>query len=138
MGFDEIEAHLPNGLHDAEVEVITYDLLGKQVMFQVFVWIGQMSDPPNLRERYRRGLLRFTEVVSFAKSVPYDLSDSRLQILSCAQNKDLISKFRASEPSSENGYRIFTGNCEFDVEAAGCEFEWVSEEVNRGMHLLGD
>jgi hypothetical protein len=132
MTFDEMNQQLPNGLHDAEIETITYDLLAEALSMQVFVWVGTMGDPPSLRERYRRAILRFKQTKFFAKSAPRDASDRGLLILTCDLNKNLSTDWKAGPPSGENSYRIFTGSCEFDIESGGFEFEWLEvNEVNR-------
>src|SRR5580700_9091883 len=105
-GLDEVEASLPNGLHDAEVEAIHYDLLAETVSIQLLLWVGTMADPPELRERYRRGTLLFHRVKFFAKSPPYDASDTGLTILSCGRNKDLAQRYKADAPCSNDCYRI--------------------------------
>jgi hypothetical protein len=125
MTFDEMNEQLPNGLHDAEIEMITYDLLAQILSMQVFVWVGTMDDPPALRERYRRAALRFEQTKFFAKSTPYNASDHGLSILSCEVNKHLSSDLKAESPLGENSYRIFTGYCELDIESNGFEFEWL-------------
>jgi hypothetical protein len=134
---EELESYLPNGLHDAEIEVIHYDLMAEFVSIQVFVWVGTMDDPPELRERYRRGLLRFEKVRFFAKRAPSDGSDERLCILTCARNKDLAEEYKASSPFTENCCRLFAGNCEIDIEFGICGFNWMDEEpINRSAEQI--
>jgi len=136
MTFDEMTEQLPNGLHDAKIETITYDLLAEALSIQVFVWVGMMDDPPSLRERYRRGMLRFKQTKFFAKSAPYDASDAGLSILDFELNKNLSADLKAGPPSGEDSYRIFTGFCELDIESSGFEFEWLeANEVNRHREL---
>lgn len=136
MTFDEMNEELPNGLHDAKIETIAYDLLVGSLSIQVFIWIGTMDDPPSMRERYRRAILRFKETKFFAKSAPYDASDRRLSILGCELNKNLSTDLRAKPPCGENSYRIFTGYCELDIESNNFEFDWLeTNEVNRHPEL---
>jgi hypothetical protein len=130
-GFEELDSQLHNGFHDAEIENIQYDLVNREVALQLLVWIGSMSDPPTQRERYRRGCLRFEQVKFFAKTAPYDGSDSGLTILSCGSNGELQPQFKAGEPSGPHTYRIFTGYCELDIECPTYKWAWVGEEINR-------
>ena len=128
MNFIEMNDSLPNGLHDAQVETIRYDLLDRVILIQVFVWVGTMADPPETRERYRRGLMRFGQTAFFAKSAPYDGSDLQTCILQCGQNKDL--DWKSKEPATPETYRFFTGYCEIDIESKEFNFEWLEDEVN--------
>jgi hypothetical protein len=133
----EINENLPNGLHDAEVEKIAYDLTVGLVSIDLLVWVGTMDDPPETRKRYRRGTLQFRGVVFFAKLAPRDGNDAGLTILSFERNADLSPDFRSGAPSTDNTYRIFTGASEFDIECAACGFKWTDDiDVNRGLDQI--
>ena len=129
---EEINDVLPNGLHDAEIEIVTHDLRSRSLEFQVFVWIGTMDDPPSQRERYRRGKIRFERVEMFAVSPPRGSNSGDLTILSLELGAKLRPEFKASDPFGKASYRIFFGYSEMDIAAANIHFEWMDDkEINR-------
>ncbi len=64
MTLTELEATLPNGLHDAYLHSVTIDYVARVVDFTLDVWVGTLglSAGPD-RERERRAQLRFTGLV---------------------------------------------------------------------------
>ncbi|HZL27582.1 MAG TPA: hypothetical protein VFC39_13735 [Acidobacteriaceae bacterium] len=129
---DEINTLLPNGLHDAEIEIVTHDLRNRSLELRVFVWVGTMGDPPSQRERYRLGKIRFEQVEMFAISPPRGQNSGELTILSLEIGATLLPEFKPADPFGETSYRIFFGYTEMDIAAARIHFEWIStEEINR-------
>jgi len=59
---EELERTLPHGLHDAEVRRIEVDYQQRKVRLKVAVWVGDMDDPPERREAYRKGELRYRDL----------------------------------------------------------------------------
>lgn len=58
MAFGDLCARLPNGLHDAEVENLRIDYVGREVVLDLNVWIGDVSsDDEDAREAYRPAAL---------------------------------------------------------------------------------
>ena len=71
MNVVELADAFPNGLHDAEVESIRIDDVGRTATVRVYVWIGSLEDPGEEREPYRRGTLEFRGLHYCAKDVPF-------------------------------------------------------------------
>ena len=64
MTLTELEATLPNGLHDAYLHSVTIDYVARVARFTVDVWVGTVDLPgQGDRERERRAELRFTGLV---------------------------------------------------------------------------
>jgi len=55
MTLEELENTLPNGLDDAEVQVITIDYKQRKVTLDLAIWVGSIEDPPERREAYKSG-----------------------------------------------------------------------------------
>jgi hypothetical protein len=54
VNIDELEADLPNGLHDALLRAFSADPAGQRAEFVLDVWLGDLhSDATADRERYR-------------------------------------------------------------------------------------
>jgi hypothetical protein len=56
MTFEELDATLPNGFHDAEIYSIDIDYRLRCITLDINFWVGDL-DGPN-REEYRRGVLK--------------------------------------------------------------------------------
>ena len=56
MTLDELALSLPNGFHDAELEVVTIDCTKREARLTLDVWIGDDDE----REAYRRAELTLT------------------------------------------------------------------------------
>jgi hypothetical protein len=76
--FDKIEASLPNGFHDAELQKLVIDYVAMEVQVTLDVWIGLMGDS-ELRESYRKAVLTLSGLIFWISEAPsfdypYDLS----------------------------------------------------------------
>jgi hypothetical protein len=60
MSLSEIEAQLPNGLHDAKINSVCRDLKAELVDVHVDVPMGLPDDTSENQNAYRAGVLRFT------------------------------------------------------------------------------
>jgi hypothetical protein len=128
----DINDRLPNGLHDAEIEIMTEDIRASSLSLQLMVWVGTMDDPPSLRERYRRGRLLFEQVHLFAVTHPRHPDADHSVILTFESNSNLAPEFKASPPFGDSAYRLFFGSSEMDIAAGRVRFDWIdAEEINR-------
>ncbi len=93
MNITELEADLPNGLHDAVLRTFSTDLVARRAEFILDVWLGDLhSSVTSERERYRSARL---ELLGLAYLIVDD-RDSRdslkreapLQIDACAADDD--------------------------------------------------
>lgn len=67
--FDKIEASLPNGFHDAELQKLVIDYMTMEAQVTLDIWIGQMNDP-GLRESYRQAILTLSGLVFWINDAP--------------------------------------------------------------------
>jgi len=93
VNITELEADLPNGLHDAVLRTFSTDLVARRAEFILDVWLGDLhSSVTSERERYRSARL---ELLGLAYLIVDD-RDSRdslkreapLQIDACAADDD--------------------------------------------------
>ena len=71
MTLDDLEAALPNGLHDAEIHSIAIDYVARTARFILDAWVGTMDMPAGPeRERYRRASLELTGLQYLAIQPP--------------------------------------------------------------------
>jgi hypothetical protein len=132
MTLEEMDEQLPNGLHDADIEEFTYDVMKNFVRFTVDVWIGSMDQPPELRERYRRGVLLFEEVQFFTKTESWYKSDGGMSFLTWKLEEDLMEKAKLGEELKGKFFSLTACYCEFRIACNNVLFEWIEEfETNR-------
>lgn len=102
MTLEELEGTLPNGLHDAEVRRISVDYVERLLMIDLEVWVGDMDDPPERREAYKKGRLEVSGLQFFVLESPdahYPYrTPSRLTIDGCDVRENLNSDLMASLP----------------------------------------
>ena len=61
VNLEALEEELPNGLHDALLSSISYDLVAQTADFTLDVWVGNLdSKIEAIREEYRSAHLRLT------------------------------------------------------------------------------
>ena len=92
MTLEELENALPNGLHDAEVQRIAVDYQERKVTLEVAVWVGNMDDPPERREAYRKGRIEISGLLFLVIEPPdprYPFKTSDLRIDGCDMSKNL-------------------------------------------------
>ena len=129
---------LPNGLHDAEILSFTYNIANRILSFEVDVWIGTMDQPTTLRERYKRGTLRFEGVHFFSKGEPERLSDSGLQFLDWTLEENLEEREKLAEPFEGRFFYFYAWCCEMRVGCDDVHFEWATgSETNRSPNDFG-
>jgi hypothetical protein len=71
MTFDEVEASLPNGFHDAFLLKLSIDYVERRAVMELEVWMGRMgTDDYSQREAYRRGRLLLSGLLLATADVP--------------------------------------------------------------------
>jgi hypothetical protein len=101
MTLEELENMLPKGLHDAEVQRVAVDYARRQVTFELAVWVGNMSDPPERREAYKSGRLDVTGLVFLVMEPPdpkYPYTNPVLTIDGCDMGKNISGELLRSVP----------------------------------------
>lgn len=70
MTIEQIEASLPNGLHDAEIRTCSMDYENARLALGVSVLVGLPVQPYPESERYRGGMLVFEGVLFYSVEFP--------------------------------------------------------------------
>jgi hypothetical protein len=140
MTLEEIAAALPNGLHDAEVSRLAFDLVARTATLELEIWIGDMSEPPaHGREVYRAARLKVRGVAYLAIEPP----DARYQYTTPgAVRIDLCGAAKDQLPPSSAGFaaRLFVTewNCFVQLGAVDAELIWTGEHKDRGDEHSGE
>jgi len=93
VNLEELEANLPNGLHDALLRTCDSDVKKRRAEFILDVWVGNLhSSETSERERRRRARLEFIGLAYLVIDDPdprYQVTDgSPVQIDTCAPDDD--------------------------------------------------
>jgi hypothetical protein len=96
MTLDELEAELPNGLHDALLRAYSSDLAVQRAEFTLDVWVGDLrSDIVSERERYRPARLELLGLTYLVVDDPgpgavagVGALDATVRIDTCAADDD--------------------------------------------------
>ena len=135
---EELAQTLPNGFHDAEVKAIAIDYVGRRVVFDVSVWVGDMEAKAAPREGYRDGEvviegLRFIVVeppdprYPFGREAPVRVSGcervsaSEMPVVSAVPVGCFVSRFF-----------VVDWNSFIYVAGVGAELTWASDAYDRG------
>jgi hypothetical protein len=130
MTVEEAEESLPNGLHDAEIETVFYDLAAKTLTLRIFVWVCAMDNSPFERELYRRAALNFSSVHFFAKTTPRNVVQDPENKILAVQNETLLpDELKHQLPDGVSTYMVYMGYSEIEIAARATSFEWTTEEV---------
>lgn len=71
MNLEQIENSLPNGFHDAEIEVISVDYVSKCAVMKMRMWVGNLdASNEDEREAYRRAELLLSDLLYFVIDPP--------------------------------------------------------------------
>jgi hypothetical protein len=133
MNLFEMNESLPNSLHDADIELFSFDLKSAIIRFTVDLWVGTMADPPEIRERYRRGTLSFTGVQGFSKSENENFDDTSMTLLTWNLEEDLAQKAKFECKANKRFFCLNACYCEFIIACDDVSFEWLdAHETNRG------
>ena len=130
MTLEELEATLPNGLHDAEIRSISLDYVKQTARLSLDVWVGGMDLPEGPeRERYRRASLEFTGLLYCAIEPP----DFRPEYSGFAQagpvstSESVPVESPASLPAGTFEARVFVRdwNSFIQFAASGASLTWL-------------
>jgi hypothetical protein len=136
MTFDEIEAQLPNGFHDAFLRGIAVDYLQRRAVFDLEVWIaGPDWTIRAEREAYRRVSLTLTGLLLCSLDVPDKVYQEESGIglrIDRGPAPSTEESVWPGDPLPEGAFRaslIFTGEWSTSLRfaATDAEWEWTSE-----------
>jgi len=131
---EELENSLPNGLHDAEVRNFAVDYMGRTLTLDLSLWVGDMGDPPELREAYRTGRLEFSGLQFLVVEPPdpkYRFQDSGpLTIDGCDMSKNLDTALLQSLPCDAFVRSLWVNewNAFMHIAAKKVDILWTSEK----------
>jgi hypothetical protein len=132
MTLEETYEEMPNGFHDAEVSLFAFNPPGETLEIDVDVWIGTMDDPPELRERYRRGRIRFTAVDCFAMPEPR-AKPLQWTILDLEQEaytpRETMYPLQNERERRLSAFKLWFGYSELSIAAESVEFHWLTDET---------
>jgi hypothetical protein len=134
MTLEEIAAALPNGLHDAQVSRVAFDLVARTATLDLEIWIGDMDEPPEHgREVYRAGRLELRGVAYLAIEPP----DARYEYAaSSAVRIDLCDATKDQLPPPPAGFAaglfVTEWNCFVQLGATDAELTWTGQPKDRG------
>jgi len=131
---EELEKTLPNGLHDGEVQRIAVDYQQRKLTLEVAVWVGDMGDPPERREAYRRGRVEISGLLFLAMEPPdptYPFQTSDLRIDGCDMSKNINPELINSLPPDAffRSLWVEEWNAFIHIAARAAEITWVKDEA---------
>jgi len=134
MTFEELEAKLPNGFHDAEIASIHWDYVSRTVdlSMNLLVGVGTPSNPN--KSLYRPGTVRISGLLLFyfeppdpnynfiPRGKPLDVSGDCVRAGQSAQADRLLAVL----PKTATAYRFFLEEWNSFIYLAGAsaEFSW--------------
>ena len=134
MTLEDIEKSLPNGLHDAELSRLVVDYEQRTLKTEIAVWVGDLEEPRERRERYRRALIEIAGL-SFLIMEPPDArypfaSSTKLTIDGCDQRQNLDITLLKSLPRKSFSRSFWVGewNAFIHVAGADAKFSWMAGE----------
>jgi hypothetical protein len=130
---EELEKTLPNGLHDAEVQRIAVDYQQRKLTLEVAVWVGNMDDPPERREAYRKGRIEISGLLFLVMEPPdptYPFQTSDLTIDGCDMSKNLDLELLKSLHNEAFFRSLWVNewNAFIHIAARAAEITWVKDE----------
>jgi hypothetical protein len=134
MTLEDVENSLPNGLHDAELYRLQVDYPRGTLQAELAVWIGDMGDPSEKRERYRRGRIEITGLVFLIMEPPdsrYPVQKStKLTIDGCDQRQSLSAALLNALPENSFFRSLWVGewNAFIHIAGTGAKFSWMDHE----------
>jgi hypothetical protein len=129
----ELEQSLPNGLHDAQVRKIEVDYELHKVTIDVAVWVGDVDDPPKLREAYKKGRLVVSGLLFIVLEPPdagYPFKNSTdLCINGCDMTTNIDKDLLESLPADAFVRSFFVNewNAFIHIAAREAEILWANE-----------
>ena len=135
MTLEDIENSLPNGLHDTEMHRLVVDYKQRTLTAEVAVWVGDLDEPTETREKYRAGRIEIAGLIFLIMEPPdakYPFSDStKLTIDGCdlRQNLDIHLLNSLPEKSFFRSFWVGEWNAFIHVAGKDAKFSWLEEEV---------
>jgi len=129
---EELENTLPNGLHDSEVQRVSVDYEQRKLVLEVAIWVGNMADPPERREAYKRGRIEITGLLFLVMEPPdpkYPFGHSaELTIDGCDMGKNLNRELLQSLPSNAFFRSLWVDewNAFIHIAARDAEIIWIN------------
>jgi hypothetical protein len=123
----DLAGQLPNGFHDAKVSGCSLDFVGRTVVFEMELWVGDDAD----RERYRRTRLGVTGLLYCAFDAPdprYPFADRKPLVVDlCAADPAVLSA--AELPANAFRARLWVANWNSFIHLSGthAELRWVDQ-----------
>ena len=134
MTLEDIEKSLPNGLHDAELSRLVVDYEQRTLKAEIAVWVGDLDEPPEKRERYRKGRIEI-EGLSFLIVEPPDARypfahSTKLTIDGCDQRQNLEITLLESLPKKSFFRSLWVGEWNAFIHIAGTDakFSWMDHD----------
>lgn len=129
----EIDATLPNGFHDAELQSCTIDYVGQTVTFDLEIWIGDLSsDNEQVRERYRRARLVVTGLAFCHLEMPdptYPFQEAGPLRIDLSDPDPQLPDLRKL-PEGAFASRFYVSNWNAFIQLAGrdASLSWIGDE----------
>jgi len=127
MTLSEIDESLPQGLHDSEVQRLTYDIPSKSVILDLSVYMVGPDDQISDGETFQcDARLVFTQALYVAVDPPIELLNDQLHILSF--EVAVLTESGSPAPLLEgiSVVKLFTQYRVIQIAAAEVRFEWIS------------
>jgi hypothetical protein len=138
MTLEELEATLPNGLHDAEVKSVLIDYVERRATMELSVWVGDMSDLPATREAYKDGSLTISGLLFVAVEPPdpnYPFAKSgRLCVDACDMKHSLNPKLLTKLPAGAFVRSLFVNGWNSFFHFAGLKAEISWKDGGEAVH----
>jgi hypothetical protein len=131
MTLEDIEKSLPNGLHDAKVHRLEVDYARRTLQAELTVWIGNMDEPPERRERYRRARIDITGLLFLVMEPPDSrypfLSSAQLTVDGCDKRQNLDTALLKSLPQKSFFRSLWVGewNAFIHIAATDARISWI-------------
>jgi len=143
MTLAELERTLPNGLHDAELHSYAVDYAQQKLVLELTVWVGNIEDPIESCEAYRKGRIEISGLLFLAVEAPaanYPFGKSApLTIDACDITKNLDAALLRSLPNDAFLRSIWINewNAFMHVAARSAAIDWVGETLVRTGSTTG-
>lgn len=134
MTLEDIEKSLPNGLHDAKLNRLVVDYEQRTLKAEIAVWVGDLDEPAERRERYRRGRIEIAGLTFLIMEPPdarYPFAYStKLTIDGCDQRENLDITLLESLPKKSFFRSLWVGEWNAFIHVAGTDakFSWIVGE----------
>lgn len=138
MTLAEVEATLPNGFHDAEIEEFVWDYRRNSASFQMELWVAEEGDES--LEVYRAGRLDLNGVIFIMidppcpgeLELPYKYASGTLQIDGIETTESMLPNLTAlaetvSPDARPYSFYVVNWNSYMHIAAKEAELVWTGE-----------